>query len=387
MASLVLGASLFTHSVEVVAQVERESAKGRPSSQVSHETYSAAQAPSTVRAEATPTLIFTGTSARVTVEAQISQTRVAPSQVVLYRVSGGNKQAIAELRGQNRDGNGTYSTQIILDESRPGAVMLQVEARYPQTYGIAATNLSAGGIQSNLMTVNVLAARQSSGQQPPPSGGQPPVVPNNPGGSGSTWGSFGGALAGSVAGALIGKLFDRHPPSQTQQPPNQPPVQPQTQPTQPKQPVDPAPTETAVHTDGLSIKYPDGWNMSQQILQMGGPIALTNFSSYLRGGIIPNGGAEIEITHVPAGTQSLADTARNELGGNGVPQFVDGQAALRTDYIDEFAPGLTYESVAVYVANGSSLYKFFLSYRAGDPQKEKFVSNFDHVVASARFNN
>src|SRR5262249_15619766 len=140
-----------------------------------------------------------------------------------------------------------------------------------------------------------------------------------------------------------------------------------------------------VRANGVSLHYPAGWAMNQQVLQLGGPIALRNFSAYLRGGIIPGGGAEIEITHVPQSTQPLDAIVKSELGIEGTPQAVDGQAAVRAFYVDDFAPGLSYESIAVYSFHDNLLYKFFLSYRAGDPQKQNFINNFDEVIASTHF--
>jgi hypothetical protein len=359
----------------------------------SYQKVAGAEAALTLRAQAAPTLIFTGSPARITVEAQLSTMKMRPSQMLLYRLSGGSKQPVGELRAQS---NGTsYAGQVILDEPRTGAVVLEVDARFAPANGMYAANLQTAELISNPMTINVLAQHQSPGQTRPPDGNGPSSG-KGPTGSNSGWGSFGGALAGGVAGSLLANWLDSHHTSkQTEPGQNSPPQLPQTgaqgyepppaRPPENSHSVGPQAAANFISAGGLTIKCLAGWSMSQQVLNMGGPIALRNFSEYLRGGIIPEGGAEIEITHVPQDAQSLAETAREELGFTGAPQAVDGQPGLRIFYADEFAPGLNYESVAVYVAHANLLYKFFLSYRASDPQKEKYVSSFDEIVSSARF--
>jgi hypothetical protein len=64
---------------------------------------------------------------------------------------------------------------------------------------------------------------------------------------------------------------------------------------------------------------------------------------------------------------------------------VDDRPALLLNYTDDFAAGFGYDNRAVYVAVGDTVYKFFLSYRNGDPGARNFVRDFQQVLASAHF--
>jgi hypothetical protein len=121
-------------------------------------------------------------------------------------------------------------------------------------------------------------------------------------------------------------------------------------------------------------------------VNLGGPINLRNFDNYLYGGVVPNGGATIDITSAPLTDTGLTALAQSELGALNTQNLrVDDRPALLMDYTDAFAPGLNYENQAVYVQAGSKVYKFFLSFRSGDPNGERFVQDFQKVISSTRF--
>ncbi len=138
--------------------------------------------------------------------------------------------------------------------------------------------------------------------------------------------------------------------------------------------------------NGLTFRYPDNWNYHQEVVSLGGPINLRNFDNYQYGGVVPNGGATIDITSTPLTNNNLAAMAQSELGALSAQSLrVDDHPAVLMDYTDAFAPGLNYENEAVYVQAGSKVYKFFLSYRSGDPNGGNFVQDFQKVVSSTRF--
>ncbi len=387
----ILVLSVWVFAAPWVAVITARAQKPAVQSHAPNYTYGyqtvAAAAP-TLPAEASPNSVAAGTPSQVTILARVPQSK-ALSQVVLFRLLNGTKRQIGHLDVLKSDSRSAiYSTQIILNERNMGTVLLQVEAQYSTadhgTYDAAPADR---GLDSNLLSVNVTLGQ--GGQALPPSG-------HSGGGGGGFWGSFGGAAAGAVAGGLLEHFLERHPKAQAPQLPALPPstvTQPPIEQASQKQPEEPAhhspppSNDTPLQSKGLSIRYPAGWKLSQEILQLGGPIALRTFGTHTQGDVIPSGGATIDITNVPGGTQALEDTAQAELGSGGMPQFVDGKAALRVYYMDEFTPDLVYENIAVYVADGTQLYKFFLSFRAGDPGKEKFVGNFDHILASAHFVN
>jgi hypothetical protein len=58
--------------------------------------------------------------------------------------------------------------------------------------------------------------------------------------------------------------------------------------------------------------------------------------------------------------------------------------AVRATYSDDY-PNLSMENTAVYVANGDALYKFFLTYRQGEPNQQQYVNTFNHILSTVRF--
>jgi len=102
---------------------------------------------------------------------------------------------------------------------------------------------------------------------------------------------------------------------------------------------------------------------------------------------VPTGGAEIDITTVPFDGQSdLRSIAQEDLGAADAHDYkVDDRPAVMLKYADDFAPGFSYDDRAVYVAVGDTVYKFFLSYRTGDPGANNFVRDFKQVLASTHF--
>src|SRR5437899_5252748 len=76
-----------------------------------------------------------------------------------------------------------------------------------------------------------------------------------------------------------------------------------------------APAALPVDGKGVQTHVPAGWTSNPALLKAGGPIAMTNFQgAYSQGGLLPEGGAEIEISSVPRPIE-LAGYARSELRG------------------------------------------------------------------------
>jgi len=142
-----------------------------------------------------------------------------------------------------------------------------------------------------------------------------------------------------------------------------------------------------VTAKGVSLDYPSNWQLNSQLLDLNGPIALNTFSNaYGEGGIIPNGGAEIDITTIPLPTQPLSGFIAKELVDAVIESTtavtVIGETATQVTYIDTYTPGLSYKNVAIYFPHGTLLYKLYLSYRAGDPAEPQFLAEFQQVVNS-----
>ena len=135
------------------------------------------------------------------------------------------------------------------------------------------------------------------------------------------------------------------------------------------------------------MRVPAGWKCNERLATAGGPISCTNSAEpYANGGLLPPGGAEIEITSV-ARPVVLDAYARAELKGvrdlKLTESPVSGKPALKTTYTDETAPGVSTSNMVYYVAEGNRLYKFYLSYRTGNTQERSLIQVFDTVVREA----
>jgi hypothetical protein len=138
---------------------------------------------------------------------------------------------------------------------------------------------------------------------------------------------------------------------------------------------------------GASISAPAGWTCNAPLLAAGGPIACANFAEpNATGGVLPPGGAEIEITSV-ARPMALDVYARGELRGVRDVKLqeapVGGRPALRAAYTEQVAPGVSTDNQVYYVAQGNRLYKFYLTYHSGDAQAAALVRTWETVVREA----
>ena len=147
------------------------------------------------------------------------------------------------------------------------------------------------------------------------------------------------------------------------------------------------PPPSRVEGKGAQVRVPPGWKFNKGLLVAGGPIALTNFAeTYGRGGVLPTGGAEIEITSVPRPIE-LAGYARAEL--KGVQQLrleeltSNGKPALRVSYSDEIADGIATRNLVYYVPQGTRLYKFYLTFGSGDPHERELIETLVTIVREA----
>jgi hypothetical protein len=150
-------------------------------------------------------------------------------------------------------------------------------------------------------------------------------------------------------------------------------------------PGQPAPSR--IESKGVSVQVPRGWKCNDRLAAAAGPIACTNFTEpYANGGMLPPGGAEIEITSVPR-PPALEPYARAELKGVRDLKLQEspagGRAAIRSTYADQPAPGVSTQNVVYYVAQGNRLYKFYLTYHAGDARERELIRTLETVVSEA----
>jgi hypothetical protein len=130
---------------------------------------------------------------------------------------------------------------------------------------------------------------------------------------------------------------------------------------------------------------PNGFTLDPSPLSYGGPVSFNNFdNAYIQGGIIPSGGAEIDATAIPLPTSSLNSyiTTVELQGSTNISTSsvtVSGIICTEAFYTDTFG-SLIYDNVAAYCPSGSSLDKFYLSYRDGDPNANTYVANFQQFL-------
>jgi hypothetical protein len=135
----------------------------------------------------------------------------------------------------------------------------------------------------------------------------------------------------------------------------------------------------------ISFSYPPGWSLGPN-----SPISFDNFEhEYLNGGIIPMGGAEIDITNTKY-YGALTDLIKTETGGAAYTTktvSVDGISCTEAFFAESYAPGYPSSNVSVYCPDSANglLYKIYLSYRASDPKGSQYLSTFNQVLDSIKF--
>ncbi len=149
------------------------------------------------------------------------------------------------------------------------------------------------------------------------------------------------------------------------------------------------PKPVVVGTGGVQVSVPAGWQWNAAVTNAGGPIAIDNFNhAHSSGGVVPPGGAEIEITRGQPLEGTLGSIIREETAGTSEASTREltagGVDAVRVAHQDSFGPNLRYSVVTYYMVKNGMLYKFYLNHHAGDPKGPDFVQTFDRLVAGAR---
>lgn len=152
----------------------------------------------------------------------------------------------------------------------------------------------------------------------------------------------------------------------------------------------PQPVLETVSAKGVSLRHPANWQVNRAVVADDGPLALNNFHSrYLPGGVAPEGGAEIDITFTPRPQASAQEALARDLPDvkfvTSEQVVVDGSAGIQAWYHDDFGPGLMTTNAAVYVPRGRHLYKFFLTFHAGDPQEKTYAVQFRQILHLVQF--
>ncbi|MGI0085581.1 MAG: hypothetical protein ACREBQ_10910, partial [Nitrososphaerales archaeon] len=141
----------------------------------------------------------------------------------------------------------------------------------------------------------------------------------------------------------------------------------------------------------LSLNTPSGFTINSDLLAVGGPLNLNTFNSnYIQGGIIPHGGADIHVSTVPLHSPPFNNYIDIQLNGTTItsrgPINVSGVSCTQVFYTDSYeGTPLSFNNEVIYCPSGKSLYKFNLSYNAGDSHANQYLSSFQQVISNAQF--
>jgi hypothetical protein len=288
-----------------------------------------AELPRILGVRATPNVITVGETAEVIFQASILDPSNQIKQVRLRRLGAGGPVDLGALTGSASGRLSVYQLSIPLQERYPGTIEFQVVAAYQPPAVLYSYSHGLPQIPPSQVSINVR----------PAAGTPTPVVTPAP--------------------------------------------------------VVPPPTDTRPISQrndlGIRVRVPAGWRIDESLQSLHGPLNINTFNSqYVRpGGIIPPNQASIDITRVrmPSYPEELIS---NDLEDSTIRSRDDnfqiaGSTGKKVVFTDSFAPGLSYDNVAIYVPHGKYLYKFFLTYYKNDTEGARFMNNFQEVLDSVEF--
>jgi hypothetical protein len=133
----------------------------------------------------------------------------------------------------------------------------------------------------------------------------------------------------------------------------------------------------------FSFNYPASWAIFSLA-----PFSIDTFGGkYENGGVIPAGGAEIDIVTTTASglVQDIIDTelmyAKNLTAST---VSVDGVSCKKEVYEADYAPSASSKDVALYCSRGSELWKIYLSYGASDSAEQTHLSDLNGILSSMK---
>ena len=143
-----------------------------------------------------------------------------------------------------------------------------------------------------------------------------------------------------------------------------------------------------VEARGARVHVPDGWSYNERLVAASGPINMTNFGgAYARGGLLPPDGAEIEVTSLPA-PPNIVEYIKKELKAAKVDRLQEMAAGeksgIQASYVETISADTSLKTVVSYIAHGSSLYKFYLSYWSGNRNEQGLAAAFEQVIQEAQ---
>ena len=145
--------------------------------------------------------------------------------------------------------------------------------------------------------------------------------------------------------------------------------------------------QSTASANGVEVAIPKGWHWNQAIAQAGGPLSLTTFDHWDSGGVPPAGGAEIDITRVPA-PRNLQAYVRHEVeGAEADPpseSAIQKMPAVEIAFTDTYGE-LKLSTRALYILHGDKLYKLYLTFHTADAHAVDFAAVLHELARQANF--
>jgi hypothetical protein len=143
---------------------------------------------------------------------------------------------------------------------------------------------------------------------------------------------------------------------------------------------------------GVSLTYPIHWqsNLTDRLYSPN-VLRLETADAFSNGGVLNEGAAAIVVSKEPLPSEPLTDVITDDTLGTKLHTtetvYIAGLPATRITYTDRESPVSETWSIAVYIPSSNLLYRFLLTYHAGDPHESEFLTDFESILASVRFNN
>ncbi len=126
---------------------------------------------------------------------------------------------------------------------------------------------------------------------------------------------------------------------------------------------------------GFRVEYPDTWTLNTR-MPSDGPMLLTNFPEYRRGGLLPEGGIEITVVSFPAGEDenAILIPQHDAVHVNRTSTSVADRTVLRADY-DVPAPypvrATPYRATSITLRADDKLIRIVVQYEHAQPSDKE----------------
>lgn len=140
-----------------------------------------------------------------------------------------------------------------------------------------------------------------------------------------------------------------------------------------------------------AINTPDGFTLNDTVFESKGPLSFNNFNSeYVQGGIIPANGAEIDLNRILSPPPPLDNyiseiEVQDSIISSITTENINNVTCTKVTYTDNYTPYLSYKNVNFYCPTNLYLYKFYLTYLAGDQQSNNYENKLHEIINKINF--